>query len=84
MSIASIQEPGTVLLISVTITTVSNIYGVLRIYQAFYKLLIKILIAVKSAAANIGIHASLSVTLFLGYMPSSGIIGSYGSSIPSF
>ena len=84
MSIASIQEPGTVLLILVTITTVSNIYGVLRIYQAFYKLLIKILIAVKSAAANIGIQASLSVTLFLGYMPSSGIIGSYGSSIPSF
>ena len=56
MSIASIQEPGTVLLILVTITTVSNIYGVLCIYQAFYKLLIKILIAVKSAATHIGIQ----------------------------
>ena len=27
---------------------------------------------------NIGVHASLSVMVFSGYMPSSGIVGSYG------
>lgn len=53
-------------------------------YQALYKLLIKILIAVKSAATNIGIHASLSVMIFSGSMPHSGLVGSYTSSSPSF
>ena len=35
-------------------------------------------------AMNIGIHVSLSVMLFSGYMPSSGVVGSYGSFIPNF
>jgi len=38
-----------------------------------------VLTIVNSAAMNIGVHASLSVMVFSGYMPSSGIVGSYGS-----
>ena len=40
-----------------------------------------VLTAVNSAAANIGVHMSLSNLVSLGCIPSSG---SYGSSIPSF
>ena len=43
-----------------------------------------VLVIVKSVATNIGVHATLSVMLSWGYMPTSGIVGSYGSSIPSF
>ena len=39
---------------------------------------------VNSAAMNIGVHMSLSILVFLVYMPSSGIAGSYGSSIYRF
>ena len=34
---------------------------------------------VKSAAINIGVHVSFRIVVFSGYMPSSGIAGSYGS-----
>ena len=33
---------------------------------------------------NIGVHVSFSTVFFSGYVPSSGITGSYGSFIPSF
>ena len=39
---------------------------------------------VTSAAMNIGVHVSFSVLVSSGYMPMSGIIGSYGSFIPIF
>ena len=39
------------------------------------------LVIVNSAAINIGVHVSFWITVFSGYMPSSGIAGSYGSSI---
>ena len=39
---------------------------------------------VNSAAMNIGVHVSFWIMVFLGYMPSSGIAGSYGNSIFSF
>ena len=39
---------------------------------------------VNSASTNIGVHVSFSVVVFSGYMPSSGIAGSYGNSIFSF
>ena len=39
---------------------------------------------VNSAAMNIVVHDSFSIMVFSGYMPSSGIAGSYGSSIFSF
>ena len=39
---------------------------------------------VNSAAMNIGVHVSLSILVSLVCMPSSGIAGSYGSSISSF
>ena len=42
-----------------------------------------ILAVVKSATVNAEMHVSLSVMVFSGYRPSSGIVGSYGSSIPS-
>ena len=39
---------------------------------------------VNSAVMNIGVHVSLSILVSSVYMPSSGIAGSYGSSISSF
>ena len=43
-----------------------------------------VLAIVNSAAMNIGVHVSFSVMDFSRYMPSSGIVGSYGSFIPGF
>ena len=43
-----------------------------------------VLAIINSAAMNIGVHVSLSILVSLVYMPSSGISGSYGSSISSF
>ena len=43
-----------------------------------------ILAIVNSAAMNIGVHVSLSIPVSLVCMPSSGIAGSYGSSVSSF
>ena len=37
-----------------------------------------------SAAMNTGVHVSLRVVVFSGYMSSSGMAGSYGRFIPSF
>ena len=36
------------------------------------------------ATVNIGVHVSFRIVVFSGYMPSSGIAGSYGSFIPGF
>ena len=36
---------------------------------------------VNSAAMNIGVHVSFQIGVFSGYMPRSGIAGSYGNSI---
>ena len=44
----------------------------------------RVLAIINSAAMNIGVHVSLSILVSLVYMPSSGIAGSYGSSISSF
>src|SRR5574341_1220659 len=44
----------------------------------------QVLAIVNSAAMNIGVHVSLSVLISSVCMPSSGIDGSYGSSISSF
>ena len=43
-----------------------------------------VLAIINSAAVNIGVHVSLSILVSLVYMPTSGISGSYGSSISSF
>ena len=43
-----------------------------------------VLAIVNSAAMNIAVHDSFWIMVFSGYMPSSGIAGSYGSSIFSF
>ena len=37
-----------------------------------------------SAAMNFGVNMSFPVLVSIGYMPSSGVAGSYGSFIPSF
>ena len=42
------------------------------------------MVIVNSAAINLGVHISFSMKVFSGYMPRSGIAGSYGSSIFSF
>ena len=43
-----------------------------------------VLAIVNSAAMNIGVHVSFSVMIFSGYVPSDGVVESYGSFIPSF
>ena len=43
-----------------------------------------VLAIANSAAMNNGIHVSFSILVSLGYMPRSGITGSYGGFIPSF
>ena len=43
-----------------------------------------VLAIVNSAAMNSGIHMSFSILISSGYMPRSGIAGSYGGFIPSF
>ena len=43
-----------------------------------------VLAIVNSAAMNTGVHASLRIMVFSGYMPRSGIAGSYPSSIFTF
>ena len=43
-----------------------------------------VLAIVNSAAMNNGIHLSFSILVSSGYMPRSGIAGSYGGFIPSF
>ena len=43
-----------------------------------------VLAVINSAAMNIGVHVSLSVLVFSVCMPSSGIAGSYGSSISRY
>ena len=44
----------------------------------------QILAIVNSAAVSIGVHVSFQIRIFSGYMPRSGTVGSYGSSIFSF
>ena len=43
-----------------------------------------VLTVVNGAAMNIGVHVSFQIMFSSGYMPRSGIAGSYGSSIFSF
>ena len=43
-----------------------------------------VLAIVNSAAVNNGIHVSFSILVFSGYMPRTGIAGSYGGFIPNF
>ena len=43
-----------------------------------------VLIILNSAAVNNGIHVSFSILVSSGYMPRSGMAGSYGGFIPSF
>ena len=43
-----------------------------------------VLAIVNSAAMNNGIHVSFSILVSLGYMPRSGVAGSYGGFISSF
>ena len=39
---------------------------------------------INSATVNNGIHVSLSILVSSGYMPRSGVAGSYGGFIPRF
>ena len=43
-----------------------------------------VLAIVNSVAVNIGVRVSFSIRVLSGYMPRSGIAGSYGNSIFSF
>ena len=54
----------------------SSIHLLMNIWGFFYVLTI-----VNSAAVYTGVHVSFSILVSSGYMPSSGIAGSYGNSI---
>src|SRR5574342_289450 len=54
----------------------SSVYGHLGCFH--------VLATINSAAKNIGVHVFLSILVSSVCMPSSGIAGSYGSSISSF
>ena len=43
-----------------------------------------VLAIVNSATVNIGVHVNFQITVFSRYLPRSGIVGSYGSSVFSF
>ena len=43
-----------------------------------------VLVIVNSAAVITGVHVSFSIMVFSGYVPSSGVLGSYDSFIPNF
>ena len=43
-----------------------------------------VLAIISGAAMNIGVHVSFRIIVLSGYMPRSGIAGSYGNSIFSF
>ena len=58
--------------------------GSLSIWMLMDIRLLHVLPIVNSAAMNIGVHVSLSILVSSGCMPSSGITGLYGSSIPVF
>ena len=61
-------------------------YHILFIYSSVNRHLgcSHVLAIVNSAAMNIGVHVSIPIMVFSRYMPRSGIVGSYGSSIFSF
>ena len=44
----------------------------------------RVLAIVNSAAVKNGVHVSISILVSSGYMPRSGIVGSYDGFIPSF
>ena len=50
-----------------------------RMFSCFH-----VLAVVISVAMDFGVHASFQIMVFPGYMPRSGMTGSYGSSIFSF
>ena len=57
-----------------------SLYWWMSLYLDFFH----VLAIVNSAAANIGVHVSFWTKVSFGYVPRSGIAGSYGSSVFSF
>ena len=70
----------------------SFLYSILYMYHIFFIHspsdghlgCFHVLAIVNSAAVNTGVHVSFRIIVFSGYMPRSGIAGSYGSSTFSF
>ena len=70
----------------------SFLYSILYMYHIFFIHspsdghlgCFHVLAIVNSAAVNTGVHVSFRIIVFSGYMPRSGIAGSYGSFVFSF
>ena len=61
----------------------SSVDGHLDCFHLLLPLLFQLLLAiVNSSVMNNGIHVSLSILVSTGYIPRSGITGSYGGFIP--
>ena len=67
-------------------------YSIMYIYHSFFIRssvnghlgCVHVLVIVNSAEMNNRIHVFLSILVFSGFLPRSGIAGSYGGFIPSF
>ena len=67
-------------------------YSIVHMYQNFFIHssvdghlgCFHVLAIVNTATVSVGVHVSFSVMIFPGYMPTSGIVGSYDSLIPRF
>ena len=67
-------------------------YSIVDMYHSFFihssadghLVCFHVLAIVNSAAMTIGVHVSFSILVSSGYMPRSGIAGSYGGFIPRF
>ena len=73
-------SPSTLLQMTLFCSFYDRLYSTLYVYHRYLGCF-HVLAIVNSAAVNTGVLISLWIIGFSGYMPRSGIVGSYGSSV---